>query len=83
MSRRFVNLVLLATGVAAVAFAGAAHAQTPLEMASTALTSTGGKGPFSLSLQVLILMTLLAVLPAVMLVAYSVATTRARTPLAV
>ena len=44
-----------------------AHAQTPLEMASSALTSTGGKGPFSLSLQVLILMTLLAVMTDLML----------------
>ena len=52
---------------AALCLAAPAHAQTPLQMATDALTSTGGKGPFSMSLQVLILMTLLAVLPAVML----------------
>ena len=61
------SLGLLLLGLAALALAAPVHAQTPLEMASTALTSTGGKGPFSLSLQVLILMTLLAVLPAVLL----------------
>ncbi len=63
----FLSFALFAAGLAAVACAAPAHAQTPLAMASDALTSTGGKGPLSLSLQVLIMMTLLAVLPAVML----------------
>ncbi len=66
--RAWLRAGAMAAMLGALLIAGPALAQqTPLGMATEALTATQGRQPFSLSLQVLILMTLLAVLPAVLL----------------